>query len=325
MSWFYDALKRVEEDNPANGQDRPSELIEDGRSFLGTLESIAAIGRAPAKADARGAVKQAQAEPTNEKPATMLPMQQNDSVAGILPLNVEAVNNGYRKITLPVREDSRLVFHSDQHGLAAEQYRLLRRNLIQDFAKPAVLMITSPGEGDGKTLTALNLASCLADSGAPTLLVELDIRRPTLRKLLGWEIEAPGIEDALAGKVPAYQSVCYVEDFSLHVAPVVQIPRDPSHLVNSKGTRDFIAGARERFRWIIVDSAPAVPAADVADLLSLTDGVLLVIRAQRTPKDLTKRAFELLGRRLHSIIFNGATIHSNPHYRYLSRYYHSPK
>ena len=328
MSWFYDALNRVEEENPAApGEATSSVLLDDGASFLGTLESIATIGRAPVKADARS-VPQCEEKPVKAaadviKADVIRKDAKSEPIPGTAQLATTA--NGYRRLTIPVREDSRLVFHCDQHGLAAEQYRLLRRNLIQDFQKPAVLMITSPGEGDGKTLTALNLATCLADSGEPTLLVELDVRRPALRKLLGCEIEAPGIEDALSGKVAAYESVCYVEEFSLHVAPVVHVPRDPSHMVNGKGVREFITGARERFRWVIVDSAPVVPAADVADLLGLTDGVLLVVRAQRTPKDLAKRAFELLGRRLHSVILNAATIQSNPHYRYLSRYYHSPK
>lgn len=324
MSWFYDALKRVEKENPATlGEGGSAVLTDDGASFLDTLETIA-IGRTPAKVESRLPVPQV----GEENPAKVPPSASKDYSPVVVPVTAADLSpsvNGYRRLTVPVREDSRLVFHTDRHGLAAEQYRLLRRNLIQDFPKTSVLMITSPGEGDGKTLTALNLAACLADSGEPTLLVELDIRRPTLRKLLGCKVEAPGVEDALNGKVPAYQSVCYVEDFSLHVALVVETPRDPSHLVNGKGVREFISGARERFRWIIIDAAPTVPAADVADLLSLTDGVLLVVRAQITPKDLTKRAFELLGRRLHSVVFNEATVHSNPHYRYLSRYYHSPR
>jgi len=324
MSWFYEALKRVEEEHPAAPRETGSSVsVDDGPSFLGTLEAIASIGRAPSKAQAGPPVPPQ--EGNWAKPSADVLLGNSSSAPIVYTADLGPSANGYRRLTVPAREDSRLVFHTDRHGLAAEQYRLMRRKLIQDFPKNSVLMITSPGEGDGKTLTALNLASCLADSGDPTLLVELDIRRPTLSKLLGCQVETPGIEDALSGKVPANQSICYIEEFLLHVAVVVQPPRDPSHLVNGKGVRDFLSGARERFRWIIVDSAPAVPAADVADLLSLTDGVLLVVRAQRTPKDLTKRAFELLGRRLHSVVFNETTVHSNPHYRYLSRYYHSPK
>lgn len=326
MSWFYEALKRVEEENSVALRDADSSiLVDDEPSFLNTLKSITSISRAVPKMRVESAFVQEETEAPKIAPETLPEAPRDSKIAPPPNADVAPSASGYRRVSIPLREDSRLVFHTDRNGLAAEHYRLLRRNLIQDFPKNTVLMVTSPGEGDGKTLTALNLASCLAESGEPTLLVELDIRRPTLRRVLGVQIEAPGIEDALTGRVPAYQSVSYVEDFSLHVAAVLQTPREPSHLVNGKGVREFLAGARERFRWIIIDSAPAVPAADVADLLSLTDGVLLVVRAQRTPKDLTKRAFELLGRRLHSVIFNEATVHSNPHYRYLSHYYHSPK
>ena len=323
MSWFYDALVRVEEEKPsAAKQPGSTVLIDEGASFLTALEFITPISQKPFKEHSAEPIllaAETRAKPTPEVQAV------HDAVVPIHIVEPPSSENGYPRLTVPVREDSRLVFHADRHGLAAEQYRLLRRNLIQDFPKNAVLMITSPGEGDGKTLTALNLATCLAESGQSTLLVELDTRRPTLRKVLGCEISQPGIEDALIGNVPSYESVRFIEEFSLHVAMVARIPRDPSRLMNGRGVREFLSGARERFRWIVIDSAPAVPASDVADLLSLTDGVLLVIRAQSTPRDLAKRAFELLGRRLHGVILNEATVHSNPHYRYLGHYYHGPK
>jgi protein-tyrosine kinase len=323
MSWFYDALKRVEQEAaaaPGNAHSGTAvEGSDAGPSFLASLEFNNSIVHPRSTPQLELLVAEKDRRAVNPSP-----LASPDGTSGLTSFS-SVSPNGYRRLSIAKREDSRLVFHTDPHGLAAEHYRLLRRNLIQEFPNNAVLMITSPGEGDGKSLTALNLATCLAETESPTLLVELDIRRPTLRKVLGSHIEGPGVEDALSGKVPAYQSVCYVEDLSLYVALVVQTPRDPSKLVNGEKVREFISGARQRFRWTIVDSPPTVPAADVADLLGLTDGVLLVVRAQRTPKDLTKRALELLGPRLHSIVFNGTTVQSNPYYRHLSHYYHSSK
>ena len=309
MSWFYDALKRVEQENRAVSD----VLVDDGASFLGTLESIA-TGQPSTKVE-----NSVDDLPQDQERETV-----SELAGAVATLESPEVKPTYRHLSLPVQADSRLVFDTDPHGLAAEQYRMLRRNLIQDFSSTAVVLVTSPGEGDGKTLTAFNLASCLADVGDPTLLLELDIRRPTVGKLLGGKLEAPGIEDALSGRAAPYETICCIDNLSLHVAAVVQVPKNPSQVVNGKGVQDFIAQARNRFRWIIVDSAPVVPAADVADLLSLMDGVLLVVRAQSTPKDLCKRAFELIGRRLHGIVFNEATVDSNPYYRYLSHYYHGP-
>jgi capsular exopolysaccharide synthesis family protein len=204
--------------------------------------------------------------------------------------------------------------------LAAEQYRLLRGRLAQEFSAGGILMLTSPGKGDGKTLTTLNLCSCLADSGDSTILVELDLRQPSVVNTLGCKILPPGIEDVMAGKAEARQAVHFIEELGLHVAVVCEVPRDPSQLVTGKQTQQFLEWTKENFRWVIVDSAPVVPAADVFELLPLVNGVVLVVRAEHTPKDLAKRALEMIGPRLHGVILNEATVDSNPYYRYMSQY-----
>jgi len=260
---------------------------------------------------------------TTEEPPVPSPEPPSEVVPSTTFVPSEAAEsaNGFRHLTLPYREESRLVFHTDPHGLAAEQFRLLRRTLSQEFTNGAVLMITSPGVGDGKTLTCLNLCACLADSGDSTLLVEADIRRPTARKTLGCPIEPPGFEDVLQGKVEPAQAIHWIEDLSFHAAMVAKTPSDPSHLVNGEEMKQFLSWARERFRWVVLDTGPVLPSADVSDLLPLAEVVLLVIRAQSTPRELSKRALEMLGKRLHGVILNEATIDSNPYYRYLSNYY----
>jgi Mrp family chromosome partitioning ATPase len=249
MSWFYEALLRAEKERPKS---------------IESLPSIAAEG--------------SQSKP--EVPSS-------ESFSGI---HGEAGKspNGFRHLTLPRSEACRLVFQTDPHGVPAEQFRLLRQTLRQEFPAGAVLMITSPGAGDGKTLTSLNLSACLASSGDATLLVEADVRRPTARNIWGGAIEPPGIEDAWAGKVEPRKTIHLIDELSLHTASVARIPDNP-----------------------------VLPAADVAELLPLADGALLVIRAQRTPRELSRRAFEMLGARLHGVIFNAATVDSNPYYGYL--------
>ena len=180
-------------------------------------------------------------------------------------------------------------------------------------------MITSPGVGDGKTLTSLNLCACLADSGDATLLVEADVRRPTVRNLLGCAMVPPGIEDAFAGKVEPGQVIHLMKELSLHAAMVAKIPDDPSRLVNGSGVKQFLVWAREHFRWVVLDAPPVLPAADVAELLPFADAVLLVVRARRSPRELSKQAFEMLGKRLHGVILNEATVDSNPYYGYMSQ------
>ena len=226
--------------------------------------------------------------------------------------------NGFRQLPLFVREESRLVFKTDPDGLAAEQFRLLRQTLKQEYPTGAVLLITSPGMGDGKTLNSVNLSSSLADSDLSTLLVEMDLRRPKIHEILGRRIEPPGLEDALAGKVEPDRAVHWINELNLHVAMVAKIPENPCHLIS--GVKHFLEWARKHFLWIVLDAPPVLPTADVLELLTSADAAVLVVRAQSTPREFSKRAIEMLGNRLRGVIFNEVTVDSNPQYRYLSDY-----
>ena len=233
--------------------------------------------------------------------------------------------NGFRYVTPLTQGESRLVFQTDPQGFAAEQFRLLRRTLNHQFEAGGVLLITSPGMGDGKTLTSVNLCSCLADADHTTLLVEADIRRPTIREVLGCEISPPGIEDALRETVEPCKAVHCIQTLNLCAAMVVKAPVNPSQLISGPGLKNFLAWARNRFHWVVLDAPPVLPAADVSELLPLADAALLVVRAHATPKELSKRAIEMLGKRLSGVIFNEVTVDSNPDYQYLSHYYTQAK
>jgi capsular exopolysaccharide synthesis family protein len=232
--------------------------------------------------------------------------------------------DGFRHLALLAGEESRLVFPTNPNGLAAEQFRLLRRTLIRESDTGAVLLITSPAAGDGKTFTSVNLASCLAESGSPTLLVEMDVRRPKIAEVLSRGIEPPGLEDALAGKVEPSRVVHGIRELNLYVAMVAKTPENPSRLVSGPGIKRFLAWAREHFLWVVLDAPPVIPVADVTELLPLADAALLIVRAQGTPRELAKRAVEMMGKHLRGVIFNEVTVESNPHYRYM-REYDSPQ
>lgn len=261
--------------------------------------------------------------------AAMVELPQADSVPASMPSPVSpgvgeptVSSNSFRRLSLPKKDTSRLVFLTDPHGLAAEQFRFLRRSLEQKYPNGGVLLITSPAPRDGKTLTSINLSSCLADSGQSTLLLEGDIRQPAVEKVLGTSSDAPGIEEALAGSADPARTVHFVENLSLCVSMVLNPPPDPSRLLSGSGIRQYLRWARERFHWVVIDSPPVIPAVDVAHLTTLADAVLLVVRAQSTPRDLLTRAFEMLGDRLSGVVLNEATVESNPYYRYLADYRH---
>jgi Mrp family chromosome partitioning ATPase len=317
VSWIYEALLRAEQERPKSEKERGASVSDqDGNSFLSAVESLSALS------------EHARSGP---EPSPAVPRQENvPAVSAALPGQVTPAAleskwkspNGFRQVALAARDDSRLVYHANPHGLAAEQFRVLRRNLHQQLNASGVLMLTSPGAGDGKTFCSLNLCASLADSGEATLFLEMDLRKPTARKLLGLPNESRGIEDVLVGSLEPAQAIDWIKDLSLHVATVAKAPKDPSHLVTGAGIGRFLRWAREHFRWIVIDAATVLPAADVVEMLPLVNATLLVIRAQTTPRELSRQAFEMLGKQLRGVIWNDATIHSNPYSRYLSQYYH---
>jgi capsular exopolysaccharide synthesis family protein len=312
MSKIYEALRQKEKETST----LPS-CAHDGEAVTDGVESVAVK---PELDVADEVLQAAVSEAEEERPYDHEFIPQFESASDLTASEPGISPNGFRRLKLAYREESRLVFQTEPDGLAAEQFRFLRRTLEQKFPTGAVLLITSPAPKDGKTLTTLNLCACLADSGRSTLLLEADIRLPAVGKVLGGMNTAPGIEDALAGTVDPSRAVHYVEELSLYVAMVADPPADPSRLVSGTGAKRLLAWAREHFDWVVIDSPPVLPAADVAQLVTLADAVLLVVRAQSTPRELTTRAFELLGNHLYGVVLNEATIESNPYYRYLGDY-----
>ena len=316
MSWFYEALQRAERTAPRSGKGNgEGPATSNGGSFLAEIEMLSSLSvKIPTE----------NAEAETHAAVAIEELAQNAEVPAVAPPEVTRFRIASRHVTLPPRKNSRLIFHTDPHGMAAEQFRLLRRKLTQEFSDGGVLMVTSPTVGDGKTLTSINLCSCLAELHEPTLLIEADLRRPTVGEVLSCPPEPPGMEAVLSGEAQPAEAIHLVEHLGFHAAMVARLSRDPSQLINGGGFRRLLGWARQHFRWIVLDASPVLPAADVADLLPQADCVLLIIRADSTPRELSKRTFEILGKHLRGVIFNGASIHSNPYYRYLGGYYQPP-
>ena len=302
MSWFYEALTRAEAKSRCPDKSTIGTLEKGGDSFLNEIESFSRAG--------------------NPTTSIRLDAESDTVIQQMIPPAESSPNsNGFRHLNVALREEARLVFYSDPMSMAAEQFRFLRRSLVQAYPRGATLLITSPGAGDGKTLTAINLCAALADGGDSTLLVELDLRRPSAHRVFECKTEGHGIEDALVGRVSPEKTIHYLDPLGFYAAIVSRIPKEPSRLLTGSGIHNLLTWARPRFRWILFDTAPVMPNADVTELLPTVDAALLIVRAQCTPKELSRRAVDVLGKRLQGVIFNEATIHSAPYYRYLDGYY----
>lgn len=232
--------------------------------------------------------------------------------------------NGFKKLDVVPDPNTPIVFRNGLGGFAAEQYRVLRQRLTQQHPDGARILLTSPMQGDGKTLSSINLAWALAETGSRTLLVEVDLRGPSLERVLGCRA-AYGVESAFQGKVEPKLAVGKVRGLPLYLAAAAKAQQHPVAILKSEGTRKFLEWAAGEFQWVILDAPPVLMAADVVELCPLTDLVLLVVRARATPSQLVRKSCETLGDRLSGVILNEATLCTDSHYRYLSGYYRNKK
>ena len=188
--------------------------------------------------------------------------------------------------------DHRLVAAFAPQSLAAEQYRSLRTRIKNAEHGRAVrsIIITSPNKGDGKSLTAANLALTMAQEFQQrVLLVDGDLRRPTIHRLFGIG-DVPGLSDVLMGTIGLDEAVVGIGQHHLSILPAGTVPSHPAELLGSTAMRRTLDALRTRFDRILIDMPPVAPLADVSIALGLADGLLMIVRAGVTPKPAIERA-----------------------------------
>ena len=186
--------------------------------------------------------------------------------------------------------EDRLVSLRSPSSQGAERYRVLR-HVVETLRKRAnlqVLAVTSPAVGDGKTMTAINLAGALAQAAdARVLLVDLDLRRPTVARQLGLIDARPTLVDALASPELALKdAVCQVPKFNLSVLRAPASAPAPYELLRSPRLEALLAEARQQYDYVVVDTPPFVPFPDCRLIAKCVDGFAIVIAANRTPRGL---------------------------------------
>jgi capsular exopolysaccharide synthesis family protein len=171
-------------------------------------------------------------------------------------------------------------------GTAAEQYRALRTRIVHsETGGPVnVVLITSPGRGDGKSLTAANLGLAMAQEYQQRIcVVDADFRSPQQRRLFGLP-ETPGLADVLLCRATIEEAVIELEEHHISVLPAGSPSAHPAELFGTTTMRRTIETLRSRFDRIVIDSPAATPLADVGILAPLVDSVVLIVRAGYTSK-----------------------------------------
>ena len=188
--------------------------------------------------------------------------------------------------------DPRLIAALAPQAPAAERYRLLRTRIkrAENGRNVRAIVVTSPAKGDGKSLTAANLALTMAQEfHQRVLLLDADLRRPSIAALFGIS-EGPGLSDVLLGLHDVDRALVHLPDQHLTVLPAGSPAAQPAELLGSAAMRRTLETLRVRFDRILIDLPPVAPLADVHVISPLADGLLMVVRAGITPKPAIERA-----------------------------------
>ena len=188
--------------------------------------------------------------------------------------------------------DPHLVAALSPTSLAAEQYRSLRTRIKRSESGRALrtIAVTSPNKGDGKSLTAANLALTMAQEFQQrVLLLDCDLRRPSVHQLFGLS-EAPGLGDVLMNAAELEHALVLLPEYHLTVLPAGLPPSNPAELIGSAAMRRVLDTLRTRFDRILIDVPPVAPLADLHILAPMVDALLMIVRAGVTPKPAIERA-----------------------------------
>ena len=192
--------------------------------------------------------------------------------------------------------ENRKTLHKNLEFTATEQYKLIRANL--DFTLPEnekcpVIGVTSSMRGEGKSTTDVNLAYVFAEKGSKVLLIDADLRIPSIAKKLDIE-STPGLADLLRGKG------AQISEFKSHllsnwfVLPSGDIPPNPSELLGSSRMENILNQLKDVFDYIIIDLPPVNIVSDAISISSLISGMIVVIREEYTEKKELERCFRQL-------------------------------
>jgi len=183
----------------------------------------------------------------------------------------------------------------DANARAAEQYRIIRTKILLDRRPLQTVCVSSPQVGDGKSITALNLAGALAVKlGQSVLLVDGDFRRSSLAEVLGVE-SSPGLAGVLAGECGWTEAVGRLDRIpNLYFLPAGSSKGHPADLFDSPAWGAMCADLRRCFRSIIIDAPPVGMVADYDLIQACSDGVVLVVRPDHTLRDLCLKAVEMI-------------------------------
>lgn len=202
-------------------------------------------------------------------------------------------------------------------SVANEQFKLLgsKLDMLSKKAGQKVVAFTSAVKGEGKSAVSLNTAFVLSSAfGKKVILVECDIRKPScLQEHI--QVDGPGLMEVLKDEARLDDAIRAVDDTGLHILYAGKYDAHSSDLIGSPNTAAVINSLRRRFDLVVLDCPPVIPLADMSIIEKIVDGLVLVVRAGETSKNLVKQATESLDRKKFiGAVLNGADTRLDKYY-----------
>jgi capsular exopolysaccharide synthesis family protein len=230
----------------------------------------------------------------------------------------------------PIEIAEQLVSLLAPDSFAADQYRALRHTMegLRNGSSYQVIAVTSAGPGDGKTVTTLNLAGALAQGkDARVLVVDADLRRPSVAKYLGFgAVRMPGLADVIVDPACGLDRVIRrFQTFNLSVLPAGVPQSTPYEILNSPRLGSLLKEVRALYNYVIIDTPPLLPMPDARLIGKLADGFLMIVGANKTPRRLVRDALTLLDpAKVIGVVYNGDHQPLAQHYGYYGYYSTDP-
>ena len=246
---------------------------------------------------------------------------------GIIPMGsggATYTSTGRRLVFAGNKESMELITKSRPQSQMAEAYRALRTSLLLTSvgAPPKVILVTSALPEEGKTTTSINCAIVLAQKGSRVLLIDSDLRRPSVHRTLGIMPKA-GLTNVLTGSATLQQAIVRSPLVpSLSVLPAGTPPPNPAELLASGKMGEVLEALREQYDHIVIDTPPTLPVTDAVVMATRADAVILVIRAGGTTKHALKQARDILlqvNARVSGVLLNAVNLGSPDYYSYYGR------
>ena len=214
----------------------------------------------------------------------------------------------------------KMILNEASPFMLQEAYKTLRTNLLFALRGNGCkrFCITSSMPGEGKSITILNLAISIAQTGKRVLLIDADLRRPALARLLA-ENPAPGLSNVLAGQADLFDAIHHQTYPNLDVMLSGDVPPNPSELLSSEQMLDLVDQVSQQYDYVLVDAPPVNLVSDCCIIANMLDGIVLLARQNKARKDGVRQAINqlrLTNAKVLGCVFNGVIVNPKKYYRY---------